>query len=135
MQTTFGYAPIEGALGRGDTPTELVDGEEGCRAFYTYGPPTGGSFKWRTVPAGQKVCVPLLPYCSIGKDAENAIGHAVQLGFQAALDALRTAGVPPLRLHLSIGTPVEELDRHLSDGSGELVDCYRYWIGVCVFVR
>lgn len=133
MRTTFSYVAVENYLSRQAQPEEYIDPEPGCRAFYIATQKADGAFGWRHLADGPKVRVPLLPYCSVGKDAENAIGHAFQLGFRAACSAVRHAG-PVLRMHLSVGAPVEELDGHLL-GAGGPVDCYRYWIGVCVFVR
>lgn len=142
MKLTFTYIDLEQARRLQTAPADIIPRESNKTWLLLDKPIEPGTKQnpnnlWRFNYDGKFIRVPLLPYCSVGLDAENAIGHAVSLGFTAAAQiSTINRNYSITRLHLSIGTPIEELEEYLAlQTSDTKLDCFRYWIGISAEVN
>ena len=82
---------------------------------------------WSVANLGTHVRIPLYPYLVAGLEPASAIALGGKLAATFLSGALLEAlapGVRPLRLHMSVGHPVQELSANL-----------RFWTGFALLVR
>jgi hypothetical protein len=82
---------------------------------------------WSVASAGTHVRIPLYPYLVASLEPASAIALGGKLAATFLAGALFEAlgnGVQPVRLHMSVGHPVQELPAHL-----------RFWSGFALLVR
>lgn len=139
MKLTFNYIDLNKAREFDMAPEDIIPRDDGRAWLMLDSPiildgPQDPNKIWRYNYNGKFIRVALLPYCSIGLDPENALSHSLAIGFKAATQiSSLNRNYSIERLHLSIGNPIEELEKYLDIG-GKKVDCFRYWLGISVKV-
>lgn len=140
MKLSFAYIDIAKCQSAKQVPEELIKRTDGKVWIVVSKPVEIGaaadvSKLLRFNAHGAFIRIELFPYCSVGADLTNVVGHATSVGFAAA-DAIHNAGQHTIdELHLSIGTPVASLKNYLVINNNETVDCFRYWLGIAAKIK
>lgn len=82
---------------------------------------------WTLAEVGDHLRIPLVPQLTKDCDPNTALGYAWKLGFEAAC-AILVSGARPSAVHVSLGTPIEQLH---DPASGYPLH-FRFWMGIAV---
>lgn len=139
MKWTYGFIDIAKCRELGQHPEEYLARKGSERWQVLEGPvpmaPVDSAryqSVWVSYTGGDAVRIPLACYHTNSKDPAIALAMAVQIGGTALVGQ---SAAEIVRVHLSVGIPVEELDLYAQVSQTHVVDCYRFWLGIAVQLR
>ncbi len=106
MLFTYNRVDVAAYAGMPEGPQDVITREPRDTWLVAYSPIVPGEvIRWSVCQKEQHVLIPLVPYL-LSTQPELALGYMLQLGLSAAAQLERRVA----RLHLSLGSPVNEVD-------------------------
>jgi len=125
MEFTYNRIAVDLYEGGEDPPHDIIPRKNGELWLVPHAPISlTAKIDWRHHKREDNVYIPLYPYL-IPSDPDLALGFMLQLGMRAATDL----GQKLVRVHLSLGNPVNEV---FQEGMG---NAWQYQVGIALRIK